>query len=184
MDKKGSTDKEHSLTWRFRLGVTCFALSIISPVFIPLVYATGLPVEFKTVLSGLLIAGIPQLLDLLAVVILGKPGFNFIKGKVVGFFFKRLAPPSEVSRLRYYIGLVMFSIPIIFGWLAPYSPQLIPGYEANRFAVNFAGDLLLLISLFVLGGEFWNKVRSLYIFEAKTIFPDGASQIEGVKQQE
>jgi hypothetical protein len=30
--------------------------------------------------------------------------------------------------------------------------------------------LLLLTSLFVLGGEFWDKLRSLFIYEAKAQF--------------
>jgi len=101
---------------------------------------------------------------------MGKDGFNYIKGKVLGFF-KRHALPKEVSRTRYRIGLAMFLLPLFFGWLAPYVPDAIPGYEVHRFAVNFAGDLLLLISLFVLGGDFWDKVRALFVYEARTHFP-------------
>ena len=32
------------------------------------------------------------------------------------------------------------------------------------------GDLLLLASLFVLGGDFWDKIRSLFIYDAKADF--------------
>ncbi len=156
--------------WRFRFGIFFFVLSLISPVFIPLINATGLPVKWKTVLSGLLLVGIPQLLTLLAIVFLGKSGFNYIKGRMFGFL-KQYALPSVVSRTRYRIGLVMFLLPLLFAWLAPYAPQLLPGYEAHRFTVNFTGDLLLLASLFVLGGDFWDKVRALFIYEAKAQFP-------------
>ncbi len=156
--------------WRFRLGIFFFILSLISPVFIPLVNATGLPVEWKTALSGLLVVGIPQLLTFLAIVFLGKSGFNYIKGRMFGFL-KQYALPSAVSRTRYKIGLVLFLRPLLFGWLATYAPQLLPGYEAHRFAVNFIGDLLLLTSLFLLGGDFWDKVRALFFYEAKAQFP-------------
>jgi hypothetical protein len=47
---------------------------------------------------------------------------------------------------------------------------LIPGYELHRFAVNLAGDALFISSLFVLGGDFWDKVRSLFIHGAKARF--------------
>ena len=163
--------------WRFSLGIFFFVVSLISPVFIPLVSATGLSIEWKTALSGLLVVGIPQLLTLLAIVFLGKSGFNYIKERMFGFL-KRYALPSKVSRTRYYIGLVMFLLPFLFGWLAPYAPQLIPGYEAHRFAVNFTSDLLLLISLFVLGGDFWEKLRALFLYKAKVHFPVGSRNPE------
>ncbi len=180
MSKEVKTAKQHAPGWRFRFGIFFFVLSLISPVFIPLVNATGLPVEWKTALSGLLVVGIPQLLTFLAIVFLGKSGFNYIKGRMIGFL-KRYALPSAVSRTRYYIGLAMFLVPFLFGWLAPYAPQLLPGYEAHRFAVNFTGDLLLLISLFVLGGDFWDKVRALFVYEAKAQFPLGARNASGTE---
>ena len=34
-----------------------------------------------------------------------------------------------------------------------------------------AGDLLLLASLFVLGGDFWDKLRSLFSHGATVVFP-------------
>jgi hypothetical protein len=38
------------------------------------------------------------------------------------------------------------------------------------FAV--AGDLLLLASLFVLGGDFWDKLKALFIYDARAHMPD------------
>ena len=45
----------------------------------------------------------------------GYEGFNYIKARVLGFV-KSYAPPKEVSRTRYVIGLLMFAAPIMFGW--------------------------------------------------------------------
>jgi hypothetical protein len=33
----------------------------------------------------------------------------------------------------------------------------------------------LLVSLFVLGGDFWDKLRALFIGEAKAVFPKTAA---------
>jgi len=44
---------------------------------------------------------------------------------------------------------------------------LIPGYEAHRFVVSVIGDLMFLASLFVLGGDFWDKVRALFVHHAR-----------------
>jgi len=35
-----------------------------------------------------------------------------------------------------------------------------------------AGDVLLLVSLVVLGGDFWDKLRSLFIHSARAVIPE------------
>ena len=156
--------------WRFYGGITLFVLGLLSPLFIPLVTATALPTGWKTALSGLLMLGIPELLWVAAAAVMGKAGFNVIKGKFWGFF-KKMAPPDEVGAVRYRVGLVMFSLPILFGWIGPYGLHWIPGYENYRLAGNLIGDLMLISSLFVLGGDFWDKLRGLFIHNAKIQIP-------------
>jgi len=156
--------------WRLRLGLVVFAIGFLSPLLIPLVTATELPTKWKAVISGLLAVGIPELFSIVAIAIMGKPGFNYIKKRFFGFL-KKYGPADRVSRTRYRIGLVMFLLPIFFGWLAPYAPHLLPGYEAHRFFVNLIGDMMFISSLFVLGGDFWDKVRALFIHEAKVQIP-------------
>ena len=148
------------------VGITLFVLGLLSPLFIPLVTATALPAGWKTALSGLLMLGIPELLWAAAAAIMGKAGFNYIKGKFWGGV-KKIASTDHVSSVRYRFGLVMFSLPILFGWLAPYGTNRIPGYETHHLAVNVMGDVLLFSSLFVLGGDFWDKLRGLFIHKAK-----------------
>jgi hypothetical protein len=166
MSEEKPKDDQIRPGWRFYSGVMLFILGFLSPLFIPLVTATALPAGWKTALSGLLMLGIPELLWVAAAAIMGKAGFNHIKRKFWGFF-KKMAPPDEVGPARYRIGLVMFSLPIFFGWLAPFGVHRIPGYEVHRLVVNLIGDVLLISSLFVLGGDFWDKLRGLFIHKAK-----------------
>ena len=112
-----------------------------------------------------------EVLGIVAVAVMGKSGYAYIKNRVFGFL-KQYGPPAEVSRTRYTIGLVMFAVPIVFGWLAPYAADLIPGYLGNELTYAIVGDLLLLVSLFVLGGDFWDKLRALFIRGAKVVFPE------------
>jgi len=156
--------------WRFGIGMILFVLGLICPVFIPLITVTDLPGKWKAAISGLLALGIPELLWMSAVAVLGKAGFNYLKGRLFSLF-KKVAPPDVVSRTRYLFGLVMFLLPVLFGWLVPYAPHLVPGYGAHRFALNLVGDLLLISSLFVLGGDFWDKLRALFIHRAKAQIP-------------
>lgn len=158
------------MRWRLRLGMAIFVIGFLSPLLIPLVTASDLPTKWKTIISGALAVGIPELFSIVAIAIMGKPGFNYIKERFFAFL-KKHGPADRVGRTRYRIGLVMFLLPIFFGWLAPYAPHLIPGYEPHRFAVNLAGDVLFISSLFVLGGDFWDKVRALFSHEAKVQMP-------------
>jgi hypothetical protein len=166
-----SKDNIPAAGWRLKLGVALFGLSILLPVLgVPLVAAMGLSGTTVATISGALLAG-AEVLGIVAVAVMGKSGYAYIKNRVFGFL-KQYGPPAEVSRSRYTIGLVMFAVPIVFGWLAPYATDLIPGYLGNEFTYAIVGDLLLLTSLFVLGGNFWDKLWSLFIQDARALIPE------------
>lgn len=151
-------------------GAVIFIIGVISPVFIPLVVTSGLPEWLIAVLSGLLAFGIPELFMIIAVAILGKDGFAFLRSKL-GSFLKPLAPPDEVSKIRYNVGLVLFCIPIIFAILSPYLDLHFHFLEDIPFYFTVITDLMIITSLFVLGGNFWDKLRALFIHRAKVILP-------------
>lgn len=156
--------------WRLGLALVFIVLSLSTVLLIPLITASNLSTELKATISGLLMFGIPQLFMLAAVALVGKSGFNYLKGRIFGLF-KQLGPPKTVSRTRYRIGLVMFLLPILVGFLGPYSANLIPELGVNRLLISVAGDVILLASLFVLGGDFWDKLQALFIHQAKVQIP-------------
>ena len=158
--------------WRFRLGLTVLVVGWLSPLLIPLVARASLATEWKTIIAGLLAVGIPEVFTVAAIAIMGKQGYDLIKDRVFRFLRKH-GPPDRVSPVRYRIGLAMFVFPILFGWLGPYGAHHIPGYEAHRWVVSAIGDVIFIASFFVLGGDFWDKVRALFIHNAlATIRPD------------
>mgnify|MGYP001816645422 CR=1 FL=1 len=167
-------------TARLYWGVAFLLVFNIATPFlgVPLVAITNLSVETKTLISGVCIA-VGELSLPVAIAILGKPGFAFLKSLV----FRRMksfAPPSEVSPTRYRIGLIMFVIPLIIAWLEPYVRGHIGVIANNRLEFALAGDALLIASLFVLGGNFWDKIRALFVhnsvaqFDSTTV--DGSGQ--------
>jgi hypothetical protein len=156
--------------WRFRIGIIIFVVGFFSPLLIPVVAATGLPTTWKAAISGLLAVGIPEVFSLMAIAVVGKSGFKYLKQRIFAFF-RKYGPPDVVSRTRYYIGLVMFLLPLLFGWLAPYLSNLIPLFKTHCIAFGIIGDGLLVVSLFVLGGDFWDKLRALFIHGAKVEIP-------------
>jgi len=150
-----------------------FVVGFASPLLVPFVARSDLSAGWKTTLSGLLLVGIPELFTLVAVAILGREGFNCLTGGIkqrLGAFMTEHGPAQTVSAKRYKIGLIMFLIPILFGWAAPYAEHHIPGYVSNQLLYAFIGDVLLISSLFVLGGEFWDKLRSLFVHGARAEF--------------
>jgi len=154
--------------WRFRLGLTILIVGWLSPLLIPLVTRTALATEWKTIIAGLLAVGIPEVFTVAAIAIMGKSGYNLIKDRVFSFL-KKHGPPDRVSPARYRIGLVMFVLPILFGWLGPYGAHRIPGYETHRLVVSVIGDVMFVTSFFVLGGDFWDKVSALFIHNARVL---------------
>jgi len=155
--------------WRLKLSATLFGLSIVLPLFgVPLVAALDLSRTMVASISGvLLLAG--EILGIAAVAFVGKNGYAFIKNKFCGWL-KQYGPPNKVSRLRYQVGLVMFCTPIFFGWVSVYVADYIPAFAQKPLPYAIGGDLLLLVSLFVLGGDFWDKIRSLFVHDAEVRF--------------
>lgn len=155
--------------WRLKVGIALFVLSIILPLAgIPAVAALGLSTTLTATISGALLFG-AEFLGIFSIGLMGKPGFTYIKTRVSGFF-RQYGPPARVSSVRYRIGLVMFCIPILFAWVSVYISRFIPGFESDPVIWGLAGDILLLISLFVLGGDFWDKVRALFIHDSRANF--------------
>jgi hypothetical protein len=154
--------------WRLKLGVVLFVLSIILPVAgVPAVTSLELSSTLTATLSGALLVA-AEILGVIAIAVMGKSGFAFIKIRFFGFI-KQHGPPEQVSRLRYTIGLIMFSTPLLFAFVSLYIADLIPGFIQNPLPYAVAGDITLLLSLFVLGGDFWDKVRALFIYDARVV---------------
>ena len=146
---------------RLVLGGTIFISGFMSPLAIPLVTGSNLSTEWKTVLSGVLVLGVPEAFMLIAVAILGKQGFDYLKSRL----WKAVRPADKVSATRYRIGLVLFFSPVLFGWLSPYLDLWVTDFEVHQVRLAIAGDVIFAISLFVLGGDFWLKIKALFTHE-------------------
>ena len=156
---------------RIRWGALVLILGFLSPLLIPVVLRSGLSETLKSIISGGLALGIPELFMVLAVSIMGKEGFNYLK-RYVRVLYRNYGPPERVSKTRYRVGIFLFLIPLVFGFFAPYVLMKNQYYLENVFLLTIISDVIVLISLFVLGGEFWDKLRSLFIHGAVARFPE------------
>jgi hypothetical protein len=147
-------------------GISVFVVGQLTTLLIPLVTASGLSPVWKTTLSGILFFVTPQLAIFVAIAIFGKSGYDHLKGFVFSWLKKHVVP-DQVGPVRYSIGLIMFVLPLLFGWVEPYCGRLIPGYVAHQVWFCVGGDLMFASSFLVLGGEFWDKLRGLFIYDIK-----------------
>ncbi len=155
---------------RFYLGMGFLIFSLISPFFIPLVVKLPLTTGVKGVLSTLLVVGGPELAVMIAVVLLGKETFHYFIARIKSYF-RLKKPVKPVGRIRYLVGLVMFWVTILVSLVElNYEPaREIYGDHFTEAAI--AWNVFFIASLVVLGGNFWDKLRSLFIYDAYAIFP-------------
>jgi predicted transporter len=151
------------------LGAGVFVLGwVLALALVPVVNGSDLSTSLKATLNTVLIVGFPKIFLLAAIAIMGKPGFAYLKSIII----RKLAPPATVSPARYRIGLILLITPIVLSSIADYlSLQLLPVREAHPYLPAMLGDMLILIGLFLLGGDFWDKLRALFVRDAKAVFP-------------
>ena len=158
-----------SPTGKLWIGIIILAVGFLSPLLIPLVLATHWSTGVKSVISGLLAFGIPELFMIIAVGIMGKEGFNYLK-RYLSLVLRRYGPPDEVSLLRYRIGLFMFLLPLFVSIIMPYLSHKVAFFNDREVTIMLILHGMLFLSLFMLGGDFWDKLRGLFLRRAKIKF--------------
>jgi hypothetical protein len=150
--------------WRFKVGILMIVLIFVFVLLIPLSAAMGAPASTVATVTGIVFIG-NKILLLAAIGVMGKAGFQELKRRM----FNSLKPEPMVGVARYRIGLVMFFLPLLTAMLEPYIDKFFPGLRPNSFVAQTLGDAMLIGSFFVLGGNFWDKVRALFVRTATVV---------------
>ena len=155
------TEVSTASKWRFKLGILIFILAFALWLLIPLAASLGVPGARIAALTGTIFVANKVLL-VTCIAVMGKAGFQQLKTTVFGHA-KRLAPSRKVGPLRHAIGIVMFSLPLIWAMLESYVDDFWPGLRPDIWQLQVLGDLMFIGSFFVLGGDFWSKIRALFV---------------------
>jgi len=156
--------------FRFYLGLAIF---IASAFMLP----TGLILQQYVVshyMKGLVVTVFwisAPLMKISSIAVLGKPSYLWIKYQMRHFYY-HVAKANRVSKTRYNIGLIMFTLPFIPNYILAYAPNLFPDAYYIRTIIHSFFDLVFISSLFVLGGDFWDKLRALFIYTSKATFAE------------
>jgi len=151
--------------WRFYAGMTAMALAVIMPLSALVVPVLGLSTTQSALLAGILLAGGPEVLCILAVVLLGKETFLYFAHRAKTAL-RRAVIDQPASKARYYAGLVVILLSWLPAYIYAYSPALLPQGNARIYLLA-AMDLAFVVSVFLMGGEFWEKVRRIFVYEGK-----------------
>jgi hypothetical protein len=177
--------------WRFRAGIAMFIAATALWLIVPLAALAGAPSGRIAALTGIVFVGNKVML-LACIAIMGKAGFQRLKSLVFGYakglapggfgWLGRLdplgrlggtgapaVPVGPVGPVRHAIGLVMFCVPLVWAVFGAYVDLFWPGLRPNVWPLQALGDAVLIASFFVLGGEFWNKIRALFVRSATVV---------------
>lgn len=151
------------VNWRYRVGLTLLVLACLTVLAGVGILLFGSPGGESAGWTILLLAGLPEILCLFAVGILGKENYQVLEPKIKRVF-RQPVRMTEVSRLRYYSGLagcLLNGVPL---FLYAYVPDIMPG-GFTRISLLVVADVVFLGSLLFAGGELWEKFRRIFIWE-------------------
>ena len=151
--------------WKYYLGTTLFVFSWLTFGFAFL--APFLPVSAAVaavIAAAFIIAG--EVTFWASAALMGKPFMQFLKAKLLEFLHsRRPAELRRVSKERHYVGLALF----LCSFLSYYLAMAVPFLDLPRaqmlgaiIVILIVGQATFFISLFVLGGEFWAKLKKLF----------------------
>ena len=145
--------------WKSYLGFICLCLSFLFPILGFVTPFLGLPISLTSIMVGIFTFGVPEVMIALAVIFLGKETLLNYRTK---FFklFKRSKPWKPVSKFRYYFELGS-PIPL---YLNAYGSDWLPSNDMVRYRIFIGGDLAFLLSFFILGPNFWEKFKNLFLW--------------------
>jgi len=151
--------------WRWYVGLALFVYSCLTFVIAALVPFAFSAAVAATVATGVIVSG--EVGFWVSAALLGKPFVEGLKAKLKGLFTRQqqVAAPQPISRAQHAFGLVLFSLSFVTYYLAMTIPFL--GFAKSTeltaiVVVALSGELLFLCSLFVLGGDFWARIKALY----------------------
>lgn len=151
--------------WRFYVGSGLMVLALVMPVLALLVPLLGWSVAQSALAVGLLIAGGPEVVCLLAVALLGKETFQYFTYRAKKLL-RRTVLDTPASKARYYVGLGINLASWLPLYLYGYMPEVLPAGH-SRIAILAGADIVFIASMFVMGGEFWGKFRRIFVWEGR-----------------
>lgn len=173
------TEQQGASSWRYKAGLSLFVLGhlvLLGGVVIP---ALGLAGESAIALAGgMVVSG--EVIAMTSIVFLGKAGFIELKNKIGGAAKSTFTAP--IGPVRHSVGIFLFLLNFIVLYFVVYAtwaslsqaapdapPPQVWGLNLEQqwdliFGAFLAGEVAFVISLWVLGADWWERFRNLFIW--------------------
>ena len=152
--------------WKFYLGIALLIYGVLVYGAIAILPFTGLSaVTAASIAGGLLISD--EIAFLVAMALLGRQFVEAVKGRIKKWFAPRKPPlpPRPVSRRRHHCGVLML-IASFLPYFGAESLLILGLIHENHLKIIITlllvSDALFVIGLFVLGAEFWERLKKLF----------------------
>jgi hypothetical protein len=152
--------------WRFQCGIGMIILIVVSWVLVPIASAAGVSGTGIATLVGVLFISNKVLL-IGAIAVMGKSGFQQLKAQLHKYFKSIMSWPAEVGTFRHRLGVVLFCVPVVAAFLDHHLDVLAPQISPYKLQLRLIGDVMLIVSVFMLGANFWEKLRALFVRTAR-----------------
>jgi hypothetical protein len=153
-------DMQEKKDLKYKIGMGFIALSLISPLIGLAVPLLDLSTGTTTALVTFFMVGGPEIFLIAGAALAGKQAIESIKKE----FFQ------YAGKARYQFGLILFITTVFVNWVFVYI-NLLEDYAFDintRLIVTICIDVTTIISIFVMGPEFFEKVKRLATWEGQT----------------
>src|SRR5215813_8059480 len=155
---------------RDKLVLLLLAIGVLSLAVVPLIVLARLSPQVAIVVAGLFLFGIPQLVLLAVIAVIGSPSSADLSSARAGKL-RLFMPASTISKARYLVGLLLFTAAVLVTWIEPVISEHFVALSAHVVAIGILADAMLLVALFVLAAGFWDKLHALFVQDAKVSGP-------------
>ena len=153
-------------SWKRRLGLALVVYSFVPLCTVGLTALLPGSAAWKATLGAVYLAS-GEIAFLAAVALLGKPFVTAVKDRIKAWLSPRRVPgpPRPIGRARHVVGVTLFCLSVVPYYLTlgallfthPGEPDL-----RTLLVLLIAGEVAFFVSLFVLGEEFWARLKHLF----------------------
>lgn len=157
---------------RFVLGCILLVTGILCGLAVPFLGFLHITHNKAAMVSFLMLSH--HGLTFLSIAVMGRANFERLTAPVHDAAAKageKIKPAGNVSRERYKIGLIMLVLPLVVVTAMHLVNELHFTHE-SRVVISLTMQTMFLASFFVLGGDFWDKARALFVWDARAVFPE------------
>lgn len=157
---------------RFVVGCILLVTGILCGLTIPFLSMFHIKHDKAAIVSFLMLSH--HGLTFLSIAVMGRKNFDRLMEPFHSAARKageKIKPAGNVSRDRYRIGLIMLVTPLIVVTAMHVVHEFALTHE-TRVAISLFMQMMFLASFFVLGGDFWDKARALFVWDARAVFPE------------